>query len=78
MSWFSHNSKSQAFKKEKKKSKKESSPAFAIRDEFPVFQQICTVVGWFLLELGVCHAFLEKLPATPCNINSEQQRWNEV
>lgn len=29
-----------------------------------MFQWICTVVGWFLLELGICHAFLEKLSAT--------------
>lgn len=29
-----------------------------------MFQHIRTVVGSFLLELGICHAFLEKLSAT--------------
>jgi len=43
---------------------KKPSPAFAIREELLVFQRICTVVGRSLLELGACHAFLEKLSAT--------------
>lgn len=34
-----------------------------MRDELPVVQRICTVVGWVPLELGICHAFLEKLSA---------------
>lgn len=55
MSWFSHVANSQAFQKQ-------AQPAPPRMDA--MFQHIRTVVGSFLLELGICHAFLEKLSAT--------------